>query len=319
LVTVLSTRRALFALAAIVSALGATTNAGAAPVARATVSTWCNPFVTSSFSSVNRITGTASYARGAADREPSGWRATSIDEAPATHKKFNASIPVYFHVFTDGATGNLTSQQISDQINVLNADYGGFEGGFATGFSFKLAGVERIDNANWFNNLTPGSSVEREAKAATHTGDASTLNIWTTNGPGYLGFATFPSWYKRSPQLDGIVIDYNSLEGGAYGTKFSLAKTATHEAGHWLGLLHTFQGACSAKGDYVDDTPFEATPTSGCPEGKDTCSDPGLDPIHNYMDYSYDSCYSQFTGGQGQRMRDQWLFFRADGGTSVGQ
>jgi hypothetical protein len=91
----------------------------------------------------------------------------------------------------------------------------------------------------------------------------------------------------------GIVIDYNSLVGGAYGTRFSLAKTATHEAGHWLGLLHTFQGACSAKGDSVDDTPFEATPTSGCPEGKDTCSDPGFDPIHNYMDYSYDSCYDQ--------------------------
>jgi hypothetical protein len=29
------------------------------------------------------------------------------------------------------------------------------------------------------------------------------------------------------------------------------------------------------------------------------------------MDYSYDSCYSEFTPGQTQRMRDAWLFFRA--------
>jgi hypothetical protein len=59
------------------------------------------------------------------------------------------------------------------------------------------------------------------------------------------------------------------------------------------------------------DTPAQKTPTSGCPEGKDTCPEPGLDPIHNYMDYSFDSCYTEFTPGQVQRMQDAWLFFRA--------
>ena len=251
-------------------------------------------------------------------REPAGWKNPPIEEAPSTGKPFKAVVPVYFHIFTDGATGNLTTAQLRDQISVLNAGFGGFEGGAYTGLSFTLAGAERIDNANWFNNLTPGSPVEREAKSATHVGDAATLNIWTTNGPGYLGFATFPSWYKRAPQLDGIVLDYNSFKGGAYGSAFSLAKTWTHEVGHWLGLLHTFQGACNDKGDYVDDTPFEATPTSGCPAGKDTCPEPGTDPIHNYMDYSYDSCYDQFTAGQAARMQGQYLYFRADGGHSVG-
>ena len=184
------------------------------------------------------------------DREPAAWKSPPIEEAPATGHgpSFKATIPVYFHVFTDGATGNLTDQQLQQQINVLNAGFGGFEGGVHTGFSFKLAGVDRTDNANWFYNLGPGRPVEREAKAATHQGDATTLNIWTTNGPGYLGFATFPSWYKRSPQLDGIVLDYNSFVGGAYGTNFSLGKTATHETGHWLGLLHTFQGRLQRQG-----------------------------------------------------------------------
>ena len=29
------------------------------------------------------------------------------------------------------------------------------------------------------------------------------------------------------------------------------------------------------------------------------------------MDYSFDSCYFEFTPGQAARMQDAWLFFRA--------
>jgi len=305
----------LTAVTAALATVVAVSTAAAVPAPTTFASSTCS---TNFFD--NLSFGTAAGARGG-EREPAGWKSPPIEEAPATGhgKGFKATIPVYFHVFTDGATGNLTNQQLQQQVNVLNAGFGGFEGGAYTGFSFKLAGAERINNPDWFYNLSPGSSVERTAKAATHVGDARTLNIWTTNGPGYLGFATFPSWYKRSPQLDGIVLDYNSFTGGAYGTNFSLAKTGTHETGHWLGLLHTFQGGCNDKGDYVSDTPDERYPASGCPEGLDTCPSPGTDPIHNYMDYTFDSCYNQFTAGQADRMQDFYSYFRADGGTSVGQ
>jgi hypothetical protein len=58
-----------------------------------------------------------------------------------------------------------------------DAGFGGFEGGYATGFSFKLAGVDRTNNANWFYNSAYGSPVQREFKAATHVEGATVLNI----------------------------------------------------------------------------------------------------------------------------------------------
>jgi hypothetical protein len=57
-------------------------------------------------------------------------------------------------------------------------------------------------------------------------------------------------------------------------------------------------------------------PQFDCPVGADTCAAPGVDPIHNFMDYSQDSCMDMFTHGQADRMSDAWLQFRAGGGKS---
>jgi pregnancy-associated plasma protein-A len=229
-------------------------------------------------------------------------------------KSFSATIPVYVHVITDGATGSLTDAQIAGQITVLNRTFAGREGGANTGFSFQLAGVTRTDNAEWFY-AGAGGNPEHSMKRALRQGGDDALNFYSTTAGDFLGWAYLPDIVTKPGQryLDGVVIDWESIPGTSttYAGRFDQGETATHEVGHWLDLEHTFYGGCSAKGDFVADTPPERTPTSGCPAGKDTCTAPGLDPIHNYMDYSFDSCYTQFTAGQTQRMRDAWLLWRA--------
>lgn len=89
---------------------------------------------------------------------------------------------------------------------------------------------------------------------------------------------------------DGCDINADALPGSPF-KQVNQGFTSVHEAGHWLGLLHTFQTyACDDTGDMVDDTPASSIDSVGCPIGKDSCPDsPGLDPIHNFMDYSDDS------------------------------
>jgi hypothetical protein len=221
------------------------------------------------------------------------------------------TIPVVVHVISEDGTranGDIPDSLIANQIDVLNKSYAAAYGGAATAFQFSLVKTNRVINPAWYP-IVYGSSTEKDMKASLREGGAGTLNIYTgLLSDDLLGWATFPT--RKLSSSDGVVILAESVPGGT-ASPYNEGDTATHEIGHWLNLYHTFQNGCSKTNDKVADTPAESSPAFGCPTDRDTCSAAGVDPIHNFMDYTDDYCMYEFTAGQAQRMLDGWTAYRA--------
>lgn len=222
------------------------------------------------------------------------------------------TLDVYFHVVYANETmegGYVADQRIRDQVDVMNRDYN------ATGIRWNLRNISRIESSDWFLGIAPDSEGEVGMKGLYRSGTKSDLNVYTVgfaNGDasGLLGIATFPMDYETAPQLDGVMLLHSTLPGSK-SRQFSLGRTLVHEAGHWAGLYHTFQGGCDSPGDEIDDTPPQESPSKGCPVNRKTCpGTPGMDPVRNFMDYSDDSCMDNFTPGQAKRMKEQLITYR---------
>lgn len=197
------------------------------------------------------------------------------------------TIPVAFHVvrLNDGS-GDVSNDRIIRQLDSLNR-------GFAnTNFRFSLHSITRTNNTVWSTH-TMGSDAEAAMKQALAIDPARVLNFYLcVLGSGLLGYATFPWSYPENSYMHGVVVRNTTLPGGT--PPYDEGDTGTHEVGHYLGLFHTFQNGCNPPGDVVEDSPYESSPAFGCPVGRNTCPDPGLDPIHNFMDYTDDYCMNHF-------------------------
>ncbi len=233
-------------------------------------------------------------------------------------------IPVVVHILEHSSgVGQLTNAMVRSQIEVLNEDFRATPGtlgenGHDARIHFYLAnqdplgnptsGITRSVNDDWF--MDTGDYWIALAWDTTRY-----LNIYTNNASGYLGYVpNLPQGGAVGQDWDRVVVLWSAFGRNApIGPPYDLGRTATHEIGHYLGLYHPFSGGCAdpgscyENGDLICDTNPEQVPVFGCPASSASCGLP--DPFHNYMDYSDDSCYEEFTPEQVNRMRctiSQW-------------
>ena len=214
-------------------------------------------------------------------------------------------IPVAVHVIRyDDGSHDVEDSQIYEQIEVLSASLSEHN------FQFELVSIDRTDNTAWSTH-SYGTSEENDMKGTLAIDPVSTFNWYLCNlQGGLLGYATFPFMYPEDSYMHGVVLHSESLPDGSLDPAYTTGDVGVHEAGHYIGLYHTFQGGCNEPGDEVDDTPYSAEPNWECPEGLDTCPQEGEDPIHNYMSYNTGQCMDHFTPGQSERAHSLMSLYR---------
>lgn len=136
------------------------------------------------------------------------------------------------------------------------------------------------------------------------------VHIFPNFCQGILGFAWLS--YTSATDMDGVWVRHDVF--GRFGPQLTMPtrmenKTLIHEVGHYVGLYHVFQGIefcgqdlgpCEETGDKVCDTPPTKVNWSCenpiCPTGAYNYV------ANNHMDYYVDSCRTNFTEGQIERV-----------------
>jgi len=251
----------------------------------------------------------------------------SIDSGVAARTTRDlVTIQTVVHVVYRRDEENISDEQISSQIEVLNCDFratnedraqvpGVWQGLVAdANIEFELAtedpegnptdGITRTQTEReYFGN--EGNPVKYAEAGGTPPWPTDRyLNLWVCNlEGGLLGYAQFPS---MPPETDGVVILYSAFgTTGAAQAPYNLGRTATHEVGHFLNLFHIWGDSDDCSGsDEVSDTPPAEGPNEGRPDFPHvSCNNaPNGDMFVNYMDYTNDEAMFMFTAGQVLRM-----------------
>lgn len=237
-------------------------------------------------------------------------------------------VPVVIHLLYNTNAQNISEERIISQINALNRDFRRQNSDtIKTPAPFRKVAADvqivfqlakKDPSGNYTNGIIrkytretvflPDDQMKFSSTGGDDAWDASKyLNIWVCNLFGRtLAYTPMPGC---DPKHDGIVIQYGVFGAGAgMQGPYSLGRTLTHEAGHWLGLKHLWgDEACGDDG--IADTPPQQAPNLGCnnfPKLSACSANGNGDMFMNFMDFSDDACLNMFTQGQKKEMRGQF-------------
>ncbi|EGD79446.1 hypothetical protein PTSG_10010 [Salpingoeca rosetta] len=225
-------------------------------------------------------------------------------------------IPInYIVIFEEDGTGWVPEGQLENQTTVMNERFAGqgVDASKDTGMRFYTANITYINNT-LLAYYCGDASLYTIPRYELIDDASEALHVLVCPSDYFLGVAVFPWDAPEDSPMHAINLHYGTLPGG-FITSYNAGYTLVHEAGHYFGLLHTFQGTtCSRRGgDFIRDTPAQKYPTNGCPAEVDADTCPhrrGYDNIHNFMDYSYDECLDRFSRWQVVYMRFYTNLFR---------
>ena len=230
-------------------------------------------------------------------------------------------IPVVFHILHEYGAENIPDSRVYTLMEELNEDYSASNADLSqvipmfdtiigdASIEFRLASKDPLGNCtNGIEHIYTHETNFGETVSKMNQWNRSRyMNVWVVKSPNsggtvqgvLLGYATPPAGTDGSGfWTDGIVLRDWTVSSGD--------RTLSHEAGHYLGLAHPFNGvtdignAAQCGDDGVIDTPPTQGSFSTCNLALPTCdtnvAQVPLANVQNIMDYS--SCAVMFTEDQ---------------------
>jgi len=262
------------------------------------------------------------------------WKKRVTMEKEANDFKINGNyknvrIPIVFHMLYDPTKQPIDENEIYQQIEVLNQDFGSqsrlpivTKALTAEGFDKKISrldlefciGVGKGQNKgvgiNWIpvgsKKWTSSDSMKAKPTGGIEPWDTEEyLNVWVCNMQGdTAGYAQMPGGNLKT---DGIVIDFRFFGTTKYPIQpYNKGKTLTHLLGSYLGLHELWNEKHRCADDGVADTPIHNAPNYGKAEiykHISLCDGNPVEMNMNFMDNSDDESLFMFTEGQKYRIQ----------------
>ncbi|RCI11571.1 hypothetical protein L249_7250 [Ophiocordyceps polyrhachis-furcata BCC 54312] len=241
----------------------------------------------------------------------------SLGHGDGAKKAFEPlDIGVHVHIMASPAETQISDHAVENQVRIMNDNFAQID------ISFHVESVERVIDASWASGLD-----DNGMKWENNKGNGTALNLyiveefvkWNRTVGTFRSMAHLtkdPYGYR----VDGVVLSQLAVPlsprwdpEGPYEGKQAAKKIAA-----WFGLPSVMRSSCDSTVDLIGRPAVLDIPAAirirprerkagGCQVGRNTCPDqPGVDPIHNFVFGSDESCAREFSPGQGERIRQMW-------------